>query len=694
MTVGLTIDMLFPLGKELTCPVCLSLFKPPVARLQCCHYFCQSCIRETLCARSQCPICNTAARRRDITLDARMDRLADLYRQMEACTGEHVFCTQMPAKLEQEQEEKDDTPGGEAAQALPTVDLEQHQGADADNTLVHAEGEAAFDSLDMLVAETQCPEPDFIPLPSNRLHAQMPGQPSSPATEPASRGTREATKPAQTSLDKLHAAENRKETAPKMHGSKVSAGPERSVGRGISTPLQTFTREKRKTPESERGAATAATTRSKRNASDPQATAGGHARGHTEGSEAEMHTGAAERRRIPARLQPWSCQACTFDNPGAAARCSVCQAAKPPRHASASSEDGALHGQRKEDVPLRPAHKRAAAVCTSASAPPKKSTRVSQLKDAWSRRSLPAGTPVSRPRSMTPAPCSSEGVPSMRTKSGASRLDAAAGRAVSDAAANDSKRQRPSSAELADAEAARLDSGQQQPRGTGRQQTSSEADAKPAPVRWRGGRQNWVLLASGLEGPGREALRSFAAASGARLASSWQLGITHIICGLDNQKRAKRTFKYMMGILHGAWIVGESWVTACAAAGCPVLEEPHEVVGDANGNLQGPILGRLQRPAKLLHGTEVYLAGAHTSKEEVTALLRAAGARLLTRPPARQLAGSISGNAACRSVILWDEDRPRRGVAAAAGATQQLPLNWFLDSVSCFVVQPVDKYKL
>ncbi len=61
----------------------------------------------------------------------------------------------------------------------------------------------------------------------------------------------------------------------------------------------------------------------------------------------------------------------------------------------------------------------------------------------------------------------------------------------------------------------------------------------------------------------------------------------------------------MMGILHGVWIVGESWVAACAAAGCPVPEEPHEVVGDANGNQQGPILGRLQRSAKLLHGTEV-----------------------------------------------------------------------------------------
>ena len=45
----------------------LSLAKPPTARLDCCHHFCQQCITVSLKLQHQCPICKEPAKHRDIT---------------------------------------------------------------------------------------------------------------------------------------------------------------------------------------------------------------------------------------------------------------------------------------------------------------------------------------------------------------------------------------------------------------------------------------------------------------------------------------------------------------------------------------------------------------------------------------------------------------------------------------------------
>ena len=91
---------------------------------------------------------------------------------------------------------------------------------------------------------------------------------------------------------------------------------------------------------------------------------------------------------------------------------------------------------------------------------------------------------------------------------------------------------------------------------------------------------------------------------------------------------------------------------------------------------------------------QVYLAGTFFGKDDVTTLLRAAGARLLTRPPAGQLPGASSGDGASKSVVLWDKDRPQGGGAGGGNTQQQLALNWFLDSVSRFELQPVSSYRV
>ncbi len=55
--------------------------------------------------------------------------------------------------------------------------------------------------------------------------------------------------------------------------------------------------------------------------------------------------GTAERRRIPSRLQPWPCPACTFENASAAPYCEMCDEARPPPTARESSNRSALPGE-------------------------------------------------------------------------------------------------------------------------------------------------------------------------------------------------------------------------------------------------------------------------------------------------------------------------------------------------------------
>ncbi|KAL6546338.1 Breast cancer 1, early onset [Orobanche minor] len=51
------------MGRELKCPICLSLLSSAVS-LTCNHVFCNACIDKSMKSASNCPVCKVPYRRR------------------------------------------------------------------------------------------------------------------------------------------------------------------------------------------------------------------------------------------------------------------------------------------------------------------------------------------------------------------------------------------------------------------------------------------------------------------------------------------------------------------------------------------------------------------------------------------------------------------------------------------------------
>ncbi|XP_073038112.1 protein BREAST CANCER SUSCEPTIBILITY 1 homolog isoform X1 [Primulina eburnea] len=84
------------MGRELNCPICLSLLSSAVS-LSCNHVFCNSCIEKSMKSASNCPVCKVPYRRREIRPAPHMDNLVSVYRSMEVAMGVNIFVTQTAA---------------------------------------------------------------------------------------------------------------------------------------------------------------------------------------------------------------------------------------------------------------------------------------------------------------------------------------------------------------------------------------------------------------------------------------------------------------------------------------------------------------------------------------------------------------------------------------------------------------------
>lgn len=206
---------------------------------------------------------------------------------------------------------------------------------------------------------------------------------------------------------------------------------------------------------------------------------------------------------------------------------------------------------------------------------------------------------------------------------------------------------------------------------------------------WLGaGSNHWRLVGSGLDDGERALIKRLCRLSGAVLLDKWPaagtsagvgagagattpgvgLGaaagrVTHVVCGTDENCHARRTIKYLMGLVHGCQVVDVRWVRDCLEQGGAMCETPYQVAGDQAGG-RGGAAAAVERAAAdaapLLRGWRVALAGPFASRDELTALVKAAGASVVS------VAGAMSGQGDDGSARK-PRERRRGGGGAARG---------------------------
>ncbi|KAE8816292.1 Protein BREAST CANCER SUSCEPTIBILITY 1-like protein [Hordeum vulgare] len=87
------------MGRELKCPICLSLLRSAVS-VTCNHIFCSDCLMESMKSSSSCPVCKVPFRRREIRPAPHMDNLVGILKSMEAASGCNVVSTQVTCPAE------------------------------------------------------------------------------------------------------------------------------------------------------------------------------------------------------------------------------------------------------------------------------------------------------------------------------------------------------------------------------------------------------------------------------------------------------------------------------------------------------------------------------------------------------------------------------------------------------------------
>ncbi|NXO42468.1 BARD1 protein, partial [Locustella ochotensis] len=204
------------------------------------------------------------------------------------------------------------------------------------------------------------------------------------------------------------------------------------------------------------------------------------------------------------------------------------------------------------------------------------------------------------------------------------------------------------------------------------------------------------ILGSNLSAEQQKLLNKLASVLKAQRCTEFNSRVTHLV--IPNVPMPT-TFKCMMAVLSGCWVLKFEWVQACLQSSAREQEEEYEVQG-------GPRRGRLNREQllpKLFDGCYFYFLGPfkQPQKSDLLELVRAAGGQILVRQPkpdsdVTQTVNTVAYHAQpasdqrlCTQYVIYDAASKFQPEKTRQGKVWMAPSSWLIGCVMSFQLLPV-----
>ncbi|XP_055668437.1 BRCA1-associated RING domain protein 1 isoform X1 [Falco peregrinus] len=204
------------------------------------------------------------------------------------------------------------------------------------------------------------------------------------------------------------------------------------------------------------------------------------------------------------------------------------------------------------------------------------------------------------------------------------------------------------------------------------------------------------ILGSSLSSEQQKLLNKLTTVLKAQRCNEFNSRVTHLVIP---DVPMPSTFKCMMAVLTGCWVLRFEWVRACLQTTVREQEEKYEIQG-------GPQRGRLNREQllpKLFDGCYFYFMGSFNShqKSDLVELVKAAGGQILVRQPKPDSdvtqtintvayhAESTSDQRCCTQYVIYDASSKFKPEKIRLGKVWMAPSSWLIDCVMSFQLLPV-----